>query len=308
MIWGSGREEGGPGGTNAQGRRRFPCLDFPGGRVGDRCLRVGGEFGRGPRCALGRDKYKVKSHGGGQPVYPGPGEWGESEGGVLALGSGDRVRGVVPSQRDQSGPELHLPARRGGGEAGGRRAGGPGGRGEGGGGPGRALRSLLAPPPPPLPPPHTRGAGARRGREAAGAAAPRASRSRSLNRSASRSRAEPQRAGASGGSWTAGPAAGAAPRRVRIRRRWRRRRLPAGSGHGRRELREGRSAERGHRGPVGAQRAGAEVGAAGSSERGLRPGHPGLQGPMREAERGEGVLNRTPAWASRTPARLEPRG
>lgn len=75
-------------------------------------------------------------------MYPGPGEWGESEGGVLALGSGDRVRGVVPSQRDQSGPELHLPARRGGGGAGRRAGGGRAGQ-EGGGrkGAGRAVRS-----------------------------------------------------------------------------------------------------------------------------------------------------------------------
>lgn len=81
-----------------------------------------------------------------------------------------------------------------------------------------------------------------------------------------------------------------------------------GSGHGRRELREGRSFERGQGAPVDAPRAGAEVGEAGSLEWGLRPEHPGLQGPRREAERGEGVLNRTPASASLTHARLEPRG
>lgn len=45
-----------------------------------------------------------------------------------------------------------------------------------------------------------------------------------------------------------------------------------------------------HGGPAGAQSPGAAVAAAGSSGRGPRPGYPGLQGPRREAEQGEGVL------------------
>lgn len=66
------------------------------------------------------------------------------KGGVPAWGAALRV----PSPRDPSGPELHLPA--GGGRGGGREAGVRARReGEVGGGPGCALRSLLAPPPPP---------------------------------------------------------------------------------------------------------------------------------------------------------------
>lgn len=50
------------------------------------------------------------------------------------------------------------------------------------------------------------------------------------------------------------------PESGKDRWRWRRRWLPPVSGHGRREPREGRSAERGHGGPVGAPRAGVELG------------------------------------------------
>lgn len=57
----------------------------------------------------------------------------------------------------------------------------------------------------------------------------------------------------------------------------------------------------GHGGPAGAQSPGAAVAEAGSSGRGPRPGHPGLQGPRREAERGEGVLT---GPLSRRPAPL----
>ena len=87
----------------------------------------------------------------------------------------------------------------------------------------------------------------------------------SLNRSASQSRAVPSRSPGRG-RWRLMDCRARGlrcPEAGKDRWRWRRWWLPAGSGHGRREPREGRSAERGHGGPVGAQRAGAEVGAVG---------------------------------------------
>lgn len=65
--------------------------------------------------------------------------------------------------------------------------------------------------------------------------------------------------------------------------------------------------ERGDRGPVDAQRAGTEAEAAGTPSGGLRLGLPGLQGPLREAERREGVPSWTPAPAS-APGRAPSRG
>ena len=219
---------------------------------------------RGRAAAREGDSLRLLALGGGELAK-----------GVLALGSGARV----PSQQDQSGPELHLPAGGGGTPSGGR-AGGRAGR-EGGGGRGRArLCALLA-------------AGS------AAAAAATAAASHTLGERERGADAEPpgllrpEPAGA--GAGTAAPARGSrspgrgrgrlmdcrargrrCPEAGKDRWRWRRWWLPAGSGHGRREPREGRSAERGHRGPVGAGRAEAEVGAAGSSEWGWRPGHPGF--------------------------------
>lgn len=80
MIWGSAREEGGCGEADAlQGRSHWGS-HFPrptskeAGRVGDRCLsEVRNGIQEGSQMGLACDKCKVKSQGGGQPVYPGPG-------------------------------------------------------------------------------------------------------------------------------------------------------------------------------------------------------------------------------------------
>lgn len=68
MRWGSGQknvdlEEQMP--REGIGRH-FPCLDFPGGRVKDRCLNeVGKGIRRGSRWGQGWDKCKLKELGRG---------------------------------------------------------------------------------------------------------------------------------------------------------------------------------------------------------------------------------------------------
>ena len=62
------------------------------------------------------------------------------------------------------------------------------------------------------------------------------------------------------------------------------------------------------RGPCRARRARAEVGENGSSEWGLRPGHPGLRGPRREADWRKGGAEPAPSFGVPHPCSLETAG